>query len=403
MTNIKYDFFDQSFDVSTANTKVQGTNKYVELNYPGDNKKPVLSYDGMQFYPVRLVISSLSGNNLIDYVMVLETVSKVNGVLGHKLFIKMNIKHESTATNGSLTTLFSAIGTNTTALKPATVNLNSLLGDPIVYPAKHTIYKNTSADLTLYIAPAITVKLDDRVKPILTGNVILVDIFKTITADDAMKKVKQITLVASPLTQRQRCTRSTDNASKPVAVVKPPNMPNVQTNILVFIIIGLCVAAFFPTIYSMFVCLPAGKAQNHGAIHMIYFTFATLISAVLTADGFYNGNTDSQVLGVGMIIIMLISFWQYSHLSSNMLLKCGTEHVTRMSFMSQFGQLWFESPKVSIPLFIAIGLGLYPSIGTTKDGDKQITIFLITYGSIMLFSLFMFRLIYGSDVVYHMD
>jgi hypothetical protein len=371
MTDIKYDFFDRSFDVSTANKKTQGTDinkKYVELVYPGDNKKPTLSYDGMQFYPVRLVISGSSGSTDFDYVMVLETVSKVNEISGPKLFIQLKIKNDNANANGSLTTLFSAIGTDTATLRPAIVNLNSLLGDPTVYPAKHAIYKNTSADLTLYINPVISLKLDDSAKRVLTGGASLATIFSTITAEDSTFKVKEIILVASPLMQRQRCTRSSDNSSTVVSVVKPTTS-SVQTNILVLVIIGLCVAAFFPTIYYGLVCFPAGTKPRE-AIHLIYLIGALSMVMPLFVRGFKDGDPAAQVWGVGIIVLVLIFGWQYYDLSSKMILKCGVDDtVINVNISGHFGNI--SKNYLFFILFVLCLLPLFIS-AMVKSADDSL-------------------------------
>jgi len=346
MTDIKYSFFDQPFDVSTENVKIQTTGApYVELVYPRDNNKPVLSYNNLMFYPSRLVIARSSSSPTVDYVLYLETVNSSNV---SKLFINMMLKHDETKPDGDLTQLFNQIKINTATAKPAIVNLNSLFGAPSV---THKINKNTSADLTLYINDVITTKIAN-VKAILTNtsNFSVTEKFPTFTQQNT--NPKDVLLIYSHLTQRQRCTRSTDNASKTVAVVNQPTTSSVQTNILVLVILGLCVAAFFPSIYYGLVCLPAGGDTHHAKIHLIYLIGALSMVIPLFVRGFRDGDPAAQVWGIGIIVLVLIFGWQYVDLSRKLILKCdGTNTVLSGSIISHLSK---GTDDNSIFLFILI-------------------------------------------------
>ena len=346
MTDIKYSFFDQPFDVSTANLKTQPTTnaKYVELVYPRDNNKPVLSYNNLMFYPSRLVIAR-SSSPTVDYVLYMETVNSSNA---NKLFINMMLKRDASKPDGDLTKLFEQIKINTATANPAIVNLNSLFGSPSV---KHKINKSsTSEDLTLNINDVITTKIDD-VTLILTGSFSVTETFPTLTTTQNTSS-KDVLLIYSHLTQRQRCTRSTDNASKTVPVVTATTS-SVQTNILVLVILGLCVAAFFPSIYYGLVCLPAGGVTNHAKIHLIYLIGALSMVIPLFVRGFRDGDPAAQVWGIGIIVLVLIFGWQYVDLSRKLILKCGGNNVV-LSDTSIFSHLsaGVENNKLFLFVFI---------------------------------------------------
>ena len=357
-----YDFFDQSFDVNASNVKTHSTgNTYIELNYPGDNNKPVLKYNELYYYPYQLVIAKRTADPNKEYVMVIETFSKVNGVNSNKMFIHVNLVNSSSSPNTSLTALFAAPS-------PAIVSLNALFGDPSVSSGQNKIYNKTSPDLTLYIANTITVKIEDNLKKITGTAVGLPSIFPTIT-DSTEPNPKDVSLKLSQLTQRQRCTRSIDKASTVVPIVKA-NPTSVQTNILVLVILGLCVAAFFPSIYYGLVCLPAGDKTEHGAIHAIYLLGALSLIVPLFVRGFKDGDLAAQVWGVGIVVLVLIFGWQYVNLSSKQRLRCvDSDVMTNFNVLAHFGQ-FFEKRIISILLLA--GLVTFGISASVKSADDAI-------------------------------
>lgn len=249
-------------------------------------------------------------------------------------------------TEGPLTQLFNA----TTTPAKATVNLNSLFGEAAISDVTHKINKSsTSSSFTLHIKDTVTVNVNLN-NTTLTSPADLATILPTMSTSATENSPQSISLIHSLLTQRQRCTRSTDNASPSVAVVKA-STSSVQTNILILVIIGLCIAAFFQPIYSGLICFPSGN-KNHGAIHMLYLIGALSIAMPLFVRGFKDGDVDSQVWGVGIVVIMLIFGWKYAELSGNDMLKCSGSPVININFLGQIGQLGENKRVVGLLLFV---------------------------------------------------
>jgi hypothetical protein len=356
MTEIKYNFSNHVFPISNKNIKtqgtLQGTLKYFELTYPvANDSTPIFKYDKTNYYPLKLIITKLLD---ASFNMVIETIGRKDGENQNKLYVSVILANDNTSPKQPLTTLFAAISANTNTVANIDIQLNSLFDGLPSTPSNKLRKSNTSPDLTLHITPAITTKLG--VDTIL-GNAVMADICKTLTSADGGSEVgTNLKVSLSELIQRQKCTRSTDNASPSTQVVAKPKPSNIQTSILALVIIGLCIAAFFQDIYSIVVCLPVGSQGNNGAIHMIYAIGMVCIAIPLMVRGFKDGDLDAQVWGIGLIFLILIFFWKFNMLASEMKLNCSAGPVLDKKMVVQLKELFGEGKIIKTTLYIMIHL-----------------------------------------------
>ncbi len=356
-TPLKYSFPDQRFDIKPENLIIHSGKKYFKINYPAD-ASPVFRYGDKLCYPVSISIKK-GEDASVDNIFVLETVSKVNDKLGIKIFVRMKLKHDTTAgsADGPLTALFGAIAKADSAMPIKTsngvvVNLSGLFNDPAMNNVSNKLHKQTSDDLTLNISSTISTNLNSGVSTIITDDTSMTEIYSTLTTNGDTQI--DVSIVPAPLRQVNKCRRSSDQGSP--ASFSSKNEPNVMSNVMVITIIGLTMAAFFPMIYSGLVCIPAGDTNKYYAIHILYLIGALSIVIPLIVRGFKDGDMDAQVWGFGIIGIMLIFFWQFNHLSVKQNLMCNSQMVDNKTISEQFSSFFRSGWKVYVLISIITAL-----------------------------------------------